>query len=49
MRRDVAVGRIDRGLYGGDSVLGAGMWQEEGETEDSMVDAMYQDSGCGLR
>ena len=28
---------------------GAGMWLEEGETEDSMVDAMYQEPGCGWR
>ena len=25
------------------------MWLEEEETEDSMVDAMYQEPGCGWR
>ena len=25
------------------------MWLEVGATEDSMVDAMYKDKGCGWR
>ena len=45
----MAGGSGDRGLYGGGNVLGARMWLEVGETEDSMVDAMYQEPGCGWR
>ena len=37
MRQNVAGGSRDRGLYGGDSVYGAGMWLEVGETEDCMM------------
>ena len=49
MRQNVAGGSRDRGLYGGGSVYGAGMWLEVGKTEDSFVDAMYQEPGCGWR
>ena len=45
----MAGGRKGRGLYGGGSMEGAGMWLEEGETEDTMVVAMYQERGCGWR
>ena len=38
-------GRRDRGLYGGRDVKGARIWLEVGETEDCMMDAMYQESG----
>ena len=45
----MAGGRKDRGLYDGRSVQRARMWLEVGETEDSMVDAIYQEQGCGWR
>ena len=45
----MAGGRGDRGLYDGRNVSGARMWLEVGETEDCMMDAMYQESGCGWR
>ena len=45
----MAGGRRDRGLYDGRTVSGARMWLEVGATEDSMVNAMYQDPGCGWR
>ena len=47
--RDVAGGKGDRGLYDGRNVSGARMWLEVGATEDSMVDAMYKEQGCGWR
>ena len=34
---------------GGRNVSGVRMWLEVGETEDSMVDAMYKEQGCGWR
>ena len=50
--QDVAGGRRDKGmcgggrrderLYGGGNGSGATMWLEVGETEDCMIDAMYQ-------
>ena len=42
---DVAVCRRDSG----GNVSGAMMWLYVGETEDSMVDAMYRKPGCGWR
>ena len=41
--------RKDRGLYDGRNVSGARMWMEVGETEDCMMDAMYQESRIGWR
>ena len=41
--------RRDRGLYDGRNVSGARMWLEVGATEDSMVDAMCKEQGCGWR
>ena len=43
----MAGGRRDRGLYDGRDVSGARMWQEVGEKEDSLVDAIYQEPRCG--
>ena len=45
----MAGGRGDRGLYDGRNVSGVRMWLEVGETEESMVDALYQEPGCGWR
>ena len=45
----MAGGRKDRGLYVGRKVLGIIMWLEVGETEDSMLDAIYQEPGWGRR
>ena len=45
----MAGGRRNRGHYGGRNISGARMWLEVGETGDSMMDAMYQESGCGWR
>ena len=45
----MAGGREDRGLYDGCNVLGARMWLGVGATEDCMMDAMYQEPGCGWR
>ena len=45
----MAGGRVDRGLYDGRNVSGAMMWLEVGATEESMVEAMYKESGCGWR
>ena len=45
----MAEGRGERGMYGGCNVSGVRMWLEVGETEDSMLDAMYKDQGCGWR
>ena len=42
-------GRGDRGLYDGRNVSGAKMWLEAGETEDSKVEAMYNEQECGWR
>ena len=47
--QDMVGGRKDRGLYDGRNVSGARMWLEVGETEDCMMDAMYQESGCVWR
>ena len=43
----MAGGRKDRGLYDGRYVSGARMWLEVGATEDSVVEAMCQEPGCG--
>ena len=45
----MAGGRGDRGQYGGRNVSGAMMSLEVGETEDCMMDAMYQESACDRR
>ena len=45
--QDMAGGRTTRGLYDGRNVSGASMGLEEGATEDSMVEAMYKEQGCG--
>ena len=45
----MALGRRDRRQYVGRNVSGARMWLEVGETEDSMLDAMYHEPGCGCR
>ena len=42
-------GRGDRGLYGGRNVSGVRVWLDVGETEDCMMDTMYQEPGCGWR
>ena len=47
--QDVAGGREVRGMYDGRNVSGARMWSEVEATEDSMVDALYQEPGCGWR
>ena len=49
MSQDVAGGRRDRRQYGGGSVQGARMWLEVGKTEDSMVEAVCNELGCGWR
>ena len=43
----MAGGRKDRVQFGGRNVSGAMMWLEVGKTEDCMMDAMYQEPGCG--
>ena len=43
----MARGRGDRGMYDGRDVSGVRMWLEVGDKEDSMVDAMYKEQGCG--
>ena len=45
----MAGGRRDIGLYDGRNVSGARMWLEVGETEDSMVEAVCKEQGCGWR
>ena len=45
----MAGGRGDRGLDGGRNGSGVRMWLEVGDTGDSMVDAKYQEPGCGWR
>ena len=40
-------GRKDRGLYDGCNVSGPRVWLKVGATEDSMMDAMYKEQGCG--
>ena len=45
----MAEGRKDRGLYDGRNASGVRLWLEVGATEESMVDALYQEPGCGLR
>ena len=42
-------GRRNRGLYDGSNVRGARIWLEVGATEESMVDPMYHEQGCGWR
>ena len=45
----MAGGRKDRGLYDARKVSGARMWLEVVAIEESMVEAMYKESGCGWR
>ena len=45
----MAGGRRDRGQFDGRNVSGARMWLEVGATEDSMVEVMYNEQGCGWR
>ena len=45
----MAGGRRNRGQYGGRNISESRMWLEVGDTEDSMVDAMYTEQGCGWR
>ena len=45
----MAGGRKTIGLYDGRNVSGARMGLEVGATEDSMVEAMYKEPGCGWR
>ena len=45
----MAGGRKDRGQFGGRNVSGARMWLEVGATEESMVEVMYKEPGCGWR
>ena len=45
----MARGRGNRGLYDGRNVSGVRMWLEVGDTEESMVDAMYKEQECGWR
>ena len=45
----MAGGRGDGGLYDGHNVLGARMWLEVGAAEESMVEEMYKEPGCGWR
>ena len=47
--KGAAGGRKDRGLYDGRNVSGSRMWLEVGETEDSMVEAMYKEEGFGWK
>ena len=49
MRQNVVGRSRYRGMYGGGSVYGAGMWLEVGEPEDCMAEPMYQAPGCGCR
>ena len=46
---DVAGGRGDRGLYDGRNASGVTMGLDVGATEESMVEAMYKEPGCGWR
>ena len=45
----MAGGRKNRGLYDGRNVSGARIGLEVGATEDSMVEAMYKEPGCGWK
>ena len=45
----MAGGRRYRGQYGGRNVYGARVWLEVGKTEDSMMDAMCKEPGCGWK
>ena len=45
----MAGGRGDRGLYDGRNASRVRMWLGVGDTEDSMVEAMYKEQGCGWR
>ena len=47
--KGVAGGRKDRVKYDGRNVSGARMWLEVGVTDDSMVEAMCKEQGCGWR
>ena len=47
--KGVAGGRGDRGMYDGRNVSGVRMWLEVGETEDNMVDSLYQEPRCAWR
>ena len=47
--QDVVGGRRDRRQYGGRNISEAMMWLEVGEAEDCLVEAMYQEPGCGWR
>ena len=47
MRQNVAGGSRDRGMYGGGSVYGAGMWLEVGETEDCMMQCVNSQDVAG--
>ena len=47
--QDVAGGRRDRGQYGGRNISTARMWLEVGEADDCLVEAIYQEPGCGWR
>ena len=42
-------GRRDMGLYGGRNIQGASVWLVVGKTEDSVMDAMCKEPGCGWR
>ena len=45
----MAGGRRDRDQHGGGIVEGARMWLEVGETDDSMMEAVCKEPGCGWR
>ena len=45
----MAGGRRNRGQYVGRNISGARMWLEVGDTGDCMMDAMFQDPGCGWK
>ena len=45
----MAVGRRDRVQFGLRNLSGATMCREVGETEDSMIDTIYQEPGCGCK
>ena len=43
----MAVGRRDRGQFGGRNVSGARMWLDLGETDDCLVESVCIEPGCG--
>ena len=45
----MANGRRDRGQFDGRNVSGVRMWLEVGATEDSVVEIMCKQQGCGWR